>query len=143
MLKFLKSNEEEYGNDKLQTTHNGKLGGTYDQLIYIQNDDPTVYYTDISIYPVSSTYDDIRAEFGETGFGVKLLNKADKPSELEWDTVRAGEPIYLEDIGSTNGADITSLSSIWVRVICPGLTPAQIKSNMSIKCVFSVKQLGT
>lgn len=150
MLKILDSTKEAFGNivdfeheDPLRMTHDGKLGGSYEQLIYIKNDDATLYYTNVSLSPVSSNYDDIASEWGETGFGLKLLYGERRPTETEWDQVKSGEAIMLPDIGTTDAADIANYFPVWVRTVCPGLTPAQIKTNLSIKLSYRAKNLGT
>ena len=149
MLKILDSDKDAFGaivnfehQTPLRTTHDGKLGGSYDSLVYVKNDDPTLYYVDITFVPVSSTYDDIDGEWGETGWGLKLLYGERRPTETEWDQVKSGEPIDLPDIGSTDAADTVNYYPIWVRAIVPGMTPAQRKTNVSVKVSYHAKNVG-
>jgi hypothetical protein len=150
MLKILAATQIEFGtvvsgvySEPLRTVHDGKLGGAYDVLIYIKNDDTTKYYTDVLVEPVSSTYDDIASEWGETGFGLKLLYGERQPTETEWDQVKSGEAIYLPDIGDSLSADTGNYYPVWVRSICPGKTSAQIKTNVSVKVTCLTKQVGS
>jgi hypothetical protein len=150
MLKILDSTKTEFGtvtddtySDPLRTVHDGKLGGSYDALIYVRNEDVTLYYTDVTIGPVSNSYDDLAAEWGETGFGLKLIYGERQPTETEWDQVKSGESIVVPNIGTTSAADTQNFFPVWVRSICPGKTPAQIKTNLSVKLAFKVKQVGS
>jgi hypothetical protein len=150
MLKILDSTKTEFGSivddaytDPLRTVHDGKLGGSYDVLVYIKNEDLSAYYTDVSISPVSNSYDDLAAEWGETGFGLKMIYGERQPTETEWDQVRSGEAIVLPDIGTTTAADTQNFFPLWVRSICPGKTSAQIKTNLSVKLSFKTRQVGS
>lgn len=143
MLKFYDSSRTEFTTNPLRTVHDGHLGGHYDIQIYIRNDDNTKYYSDITLVPVSSTSPgDVLGEWGETGFGIKLLPGEQRPTEFEWDVVRSGESIILNDLGSTSSADIATYLPVWVRVICPASTPAQLKTNLGLKIEAISKQVG-
>lgn len=150
MLKILDENQAEFGtvvsnlySDKLRFSGNGKIGFSSDKLIYITNDDPTKYYTNITVSPMSVTYDDTLGEWGETGFGVKLILGERRPTEIEWDQIGPGDSIVIPDIGTTDSADIENLTPVWVRVIVPGLTRAQLKSNIRLRLTRQEKNLGT
>lgn len=144
MLKFYDNTQTEFTTNPLRTTHDGHLGGSYDTLIYIRNDDVTKYYIDIELVPVSSTsYDDVLGEWGETGFGVKLLPGTARPTEFEWDLVRSGESVVLDNIGSSTSGDDYTYLPVWVRVICPASIPAQLKSNLGLKVTSISKQVGS
>lgn len=143
MLKFYDNTQEEFLSNPLRTVHDGHLGGNYDILIYIRNNDITKYYIDITLSPVSSTNpDDILGEWGETGFGIKLLSGESRPTETEWDMVRSGESITLDNLGSSTSADVATFLPVWVRVICPGSTSAQLKTNLGLKIESVSKQVG-
>lgn len=150
MLKILNSERESYGSiidfvhqSPLRTTHDGKLGGNYDTLVYVKNDDPTLYYVDVQLKPVSSTYDDVEGEWGETGFGLKALYGERRPTETEWDQIVSGEPIDLPDIGTTDAADAANYYPCWVRAIVPGMSSAQIKSNIKLQLIYRARNVGS
>lgn len=150
MLKILDSNREAYGSivdfthqTPLRTSHDGKLGGSWDTLIYIKNDDPTLYYVDVTLNPASTNYDDIIGEWGETGFGLKVLYGERRPTETEWDQVKNGEPINLPDIGSSEAADTANYFPCWTRMIVPGMTPAQLKTNISLELSYHARNVGS
>lgn len=150
MLKILDSTKTEFGTvvddaytDPLRTVHDGKLGGSYDVLIYLKNEEVTLYYTSVTVGPVSNSYDDISAEWGETGFGLKMIYGERQPTETEWDQVKSGEAIAIPDIGSTDAADTQNFFPLWVRSVCPGKSPAQIKTNLSVKLSCQVRQVGS
>lgn len=150
MLKILDSTETEIGaiavntyDTPLRANHNGKTGGTKDTLLYIKNEDLTLYYTNVLMSPVSSTYDDLYSQWGETGFGLKLLYGERQPTETEWDQVSSGEAISLPDIGTTVSADVANLYPVWVRTICPGNSDAQIMTTIGIKITCKTRQVGS
>ena len=143
MLEFYDSDKNPFSSDSLRFKHDGHLGGTEDKLIYVKNNDLTLYYTSITIGPVSENTNNILGEWGETGFGLKLLYGQAQPTETEWDQVKNGESINIPDIGTTSAADNVNFYPIWVRNICPTMQSAQLKSDISLAIGYSPKQLGT
>lgn len=143
MIEFYDENMEKFESNPLRFTHDGHLGGTKDILIYLKNNDLTLYYTGVVLNATSTIYNDIVSEWGETGFGIKFLYGSRRPTETEWDQVKSGESISLPDIGSTEAADTANYYPIWIRTIVPGKTSAQIKTNMGIKISAYTKEVGS
>lgn len=150
MVRIFDNAQDEFGtlsmnqySGKLRFSGNGKLGFSTDQLIYLKNDDNTKYYTNVTLTPMSSNYDDIVGEWGETGFGVKLLIGERRPTENEWDQITPGEAISIPDIGTTDSANTSDYTPVWVRVIVPGSTKSQLKTNIKLRVNSQEKNLGT
>lgn len=120
----------------------GRLGGAFEQLVYIRNDDVANYYTNLSVGYEENIYQDT-GEFGETGWGVKYMYGERRPTEAEWDEVASGEPITLPDIGSTLAADTSTYHPIWIRVYCPGNTAAQLRENQLLRVSYLSTNVGS
>lgn len=114
-----------------RTFADGRLGGAYEQIIYLRNNDPTVYYTNVTVTYKCELYDD-SGEYGNTGWSVKYLYGERRPTEAEWDNVRTAEPLSLPDIGTIDAADTYTYHPIWIRVYCPGNISATIRDNQRL-----------
>ncbi len=125
-----------FSTDPLRTFHDGRLGGPHEVQVWIANNNPNHYYTNISLEPEMLVGEDWE-EFGITGWGIKLLYGERRPTLAEWDTVRSGDDIPLPDIGDEDGADTSTYHPIWVRVSCPGGESAQIRENIRLLLTFN------
>ena len=127
----------------VRARHDGRLGGADEQLLYINNDDPTVYYTDLSIVLESDgSYDEL-GEYGSSGWSFKFHYGERQPTEAEWDVVRSGEAIDLPDIGTIDTADTSTYLPVWLRVYAPGNIGAQYRTGYRIVINGYPKLLGT
>ena len=124
-----------------RTFSDGRLGGAHEKLVYLRNDNPSTYYTDLVLSYEQELYND-SGEFGDSGWGVKYLYGERRPTEAEWDEIRSGEPLVLPDIGTTLAADTYTFHPIWVRVYCPGGTAAQIRENQRVRLSYYEKKVG-
>lgn len=140
-LAFYDSTKTLFATLPLRTIHDGHLGSSQEDIIYLRNDDTAKYYTNLTVTFNVSSYEDI-GPFGTTGWGVKFITGERRPTEAEWDEVRAGDAVAISDIGSTLIADTFTYHPIWVRVICPGGEPAQIRDNQTIEVFFFERNVG-
>lgn len=140
-LAFYDDSKTLFGVSPLRTFHDGHLGGSQEKLIYLRNDDSAKYYTNITVHLEVDSYEDF-GPFGTTGWGVKYIYGERRPTEAEWDEVRAGDAIAIPDIGDTSLADTFTYHPIWVRVYCPGGEPAQIRENQTIKVFYFERNVG-
>jgi hypothetical protein len=125
-----------------QRTHSdGRLGGAFETVVYVRNDDPSTYFTDIVMSYESELYNDV-GEFGDSGWGIKYMYGERRPTEAEWDEVRSGEPLALPDIGSTVAADTYTYHPFWMRVYCPGGTAAQLRENQRLRISYYERKVG-
>jgi len=141
-LQILNSELQPFNNAPLRTFHNGHTGDSYEELLYIRNQNPAKYYTGVRIAPTWKDQYDAEGEFGTTGWGVKLMYGKRRPTEQEWDLVDPGSTISLPDIGTSEAADTFVNHPVWVRVFCPGNEPAQIKENIELRFSYSVREVG-
>jgi hypothetical protein len=115
----------------MRFTHDGELGSTVENRLYVGNDDETEYYTYITVYPESTTsQDDVSGT--ATGWGVKLAAGSVQPTEAEWDATDYGNTISISNIGTVSVSDIDTKLPFWVRVECPPGTPADTKTNIAL-----------
>jgi len=128
--------------DPLRFNLNGHSGGSHERLFYIRNHDPKYWYTNVTLQPVTVAGYDDNGEFGETGWGVKVMYGKRRPSEAEWDRVRTGDAVIIPDIGSTHAADTFTYHPVWVRYYCPGSVSAQIREATTLKISYNVRNVG-
>jgi hypothetical protein len=140
-LAFYDDQKVAFGALSLRTFHDGHLGGSYESLVYLRNSDSGKYYTNLSVHLEIDSYEDI-GEFGTSGWAVKYIYGERRPTEDEWDRVRSGDAIAIPDIGNTLAADTFTYHPVWVRVFCPGLEPAQIRDNQTMKVFFFERNVG-
>jgi len=143
-LSFFNADEDLLnGANPMRTFHDGRLGGGYEQLLYIANDDPTLYYTGLQISLISAGGYDEEGEYGSSGWSFKFHYGQRRPNEAEWDTIRSGETVELPDIGTTDTADTSTMMPVWVRVYVPGNIGAQYRTGYTLKIDGYPKLLGT
>lgn len=121
--------------DVFRTIHDGYLGGNYEFLFYIKNDDNTLYFTNINLNYVSTRYDG-SGPFANSGWSVKFMYGQRQPTEAEWNSVRSGATLALPDIGISTAADISTYHPIWVRVHCPARTASQKREHQSLQISY-------
>lgn len=138
-LKFLNADMDSLEGSQLRTFHNGHLGGAHEQLFYIRNEDPAVYYTNVKLTPVYVPDGQDLANKTELTWSVKLMYGSRRPTEEEWDLVSNGEILTLPNIGMQYLADTTTNYPVWVRVFCPGGENAKISSDFSFKLTYFTK----
>ena len=103
------------------------------------NLDKTRYYTDINLIPKFRTKYLDSGELGNTGWSVKLMYGQRRPTEEEWSTLPPAAAINIPDIGTSSRADTIRRHPIWIRIFCPGNTPAQIKENIYVELTYYEK----
>ncbi len=121
--------------DRFRPFVNGYTGRSFDQLIYLRNDDVSKYFTNVTVSIIASTYD-ANGEFGESGIGFKFIYGERRPTEAEWDIVETGAPISLPNIGEEGSADTSTYYPIWVRTIVSGGTNAGINDSFTIRVSY-------
>jgi hypothetical protein len=128
---------------EIVTAHNGVTGESVDVLIYVKNDNPAVYYTDVEATPNDSDFvDDTLGVYG-TGRGFKLSVGSRQPTETEWDNVIAGDFVIMTAVGTTAGADTTTFFPLWMRVIVPGNTEIQTFNDVNLVVTATERIVGS
>lgn len=113
-------------------------GISHDILVYLRNDDESVYYTDIL---VSLDSDLASGYLTEDGIFVKFLPGQAEPTEREWNMVLPAESLPLDDIGDNIAADTYSYLPFWIRIYIPGKTAAQYKSLGDLKIFYTERKV--
>jgi len=124
-----------------RTHKDGRLGGAYEEVVYLRNDDPSTYYVNLVAAYESELYAQ-SGELGDGGWSIKYLYGERRPTEAEWDEVRSGEPLQLPNIGSTLAADTYTYHPVWIRVYYPGGTPAQIRERQRLRVSYHERKVG-
>ena len=123
----------------VETIHDGKTGDVQTKQLFVKNDDSTLWYSNIVISPIDlvdpNPYGDII--YTETGWGVKLSSGEDEPSESEWDDIRWGEEIVIEDIGSDSSGDSVYYYPFWYLITCPPNTNAKVKTDIVLNVAYT------
>ena len=124
------------------TSHNGTLGEATDKLLYLRNEDPNTYYTSILVQ-VQDSYDsdDTKGPQG-SGWGVKFSKGSRRPTPSEWEAIAWDNLLSMDDIGTSETTNTTTYYPFWLRVIVPGNTPAQIKSEMILVVSAAERLVG-
>ena len=123
----------------ITTTHDGKDGDEKAIILYLRNDDNTLWYSNIKITPLdlvdANPYGDVG--YDETGWGVKLNKGGSEPTEAEWDDIDWGYHIDLDNIGSDGIGDSTTYYPFWYLISCPPNTNAENKTDIVLKVEFT------
>jgi len=141
-LAFYSAPGAPFGVGSLYTFHNGRMGGVQEKIVYVRNDDPTLYFESLELGVNLGTYVD-NGEYAETGWGYKFIYGTRQPTEGEWNTVYSGIPVTLPNIGSTHAADTSTYHPVWIRVFCPGQQPPQRRENATLELSFISKLVGS
>jgi len=113
-------------------TVDGITGGVVHRRIYVRNDDPTKFYTDIEVTPVVLSGTDIVT--GATkGYVWKLIVDDTQPAEEEWGLTSAGNTIALTDIGESGNGDTTTFLPLWIRIEVPRSSPVTSYQNIGLR----------
>jgi hypothetical protein len=121
------------------TTHNGKTGDVTTEQLYIRNNNSALWYSNIII----SSYDATRtptkddSDYESTGWGIKLSEGSEEPTEGVWENLLWNNRIEMDDIGSSASGDSTTYYPFWRLITCPPHTNIQIKKNIYIRVEYT------
>jgi hypothetical protein len=132
MLNFYDEDLNAFSTNPLRVTMDGRMGGNNDIKINIRNTDPTLYYVSVNIRVEYDIGYDANLD-SNSGWCVKIIYGDRRPTEKEWSDVPVDPVISIPDIGDTMAADTFTYHPIWVRIVCPGNVPAQIREPHKIK----------
>lgn len=99
--------------------------------LYLRNDDPTKYYTSVSLQ-----YGPEAVIANELGFKYKILKQENTPTEADWLTVSSGNEVEFDDIGTESLASLTFVP-FWVRLEIPRSTPQGIYSEARLIITYT------
>jgi len=106
----------------LAVTFDGRSGGTRQLRLYIRNDDPSHYYTAISLGLQDLGVTTI-IDRPEDGFAWKLSEGDIQPTLNDWANVAAANTVSFTDIGSASIPDSSTFLPFWIYIqVPPGLS---------------------
>lgn len=141
-LEIYDSTQTLYVGRPFRAVVNGFTGGSYEEQVYLRNDDVTAWYTNITVSASGSVYD-TNGELGTSGISFKFMYGERRPTEAEWSYVISGTAIVIPDIGDNTLADTSTYHPIWVRIYLPGNTAANIIDTFSINVGFLPRVVGS
>lgn len=113
----------------ITTVHDGRVEEPKDVLLYVRNDDAAKAYSTVVLDFTDYTYpDDI--EGSESGWSVKVKLGSLQPSEAEWATVVAGDPLSVPDISGVGS------EAFWYRVVSPRGLNVGLKLDIALKLTY-------
>lgn len=104
--------------NQIITTHDGKTGDSVELELHISADDIKVYYSSITLYPENLTSTNY-INGTSTGWGIKLREGDNQPTQSEWENISYGNTISFSNIGSGTYGDTSTYLPFWVRIECP------------------------
>lgn len=114
-------------------TFDGRYSGAQYKCIYLRNDDPIRWYSNIQVSLVDSSGNDI-TDNSMSGWVWKLISKETRPLLIEWDEITPGNTIALsDDIGSATLIDISTYLPVWVYVSIPRGQKIQTITDVKIR----------
>lgn len=131
----------EQGYSPLIITQDGSLGGSYEAKLFVRNDDPTEYYTNIQITPYSKVSPS-EVDGTSTGYGVKLKSGKTQPTEGEWEDVDYANTISISSIGSSSQGDTSSYRPFWARFEIPAGASASNRENVNLRVSFKANPVS-
>ena len=104
-----------------------RLGGRIVKKVYLNNDNPNTWYSELEVYFEDKTYaGDYQTNCMWTW---KLIQSPYEPVPEEWDAVADKNTISVSDIGTSSKANIQSYVPIWVRF---GVPAGLLAQNMTL-----------
>lgn len=121
----------------ITTTHKGNDGEIIELLLYLRNDDPNQWYSDISIVGIDvSSPDDTQGDLG-TGWGIKLSAGLEQPTKGKWAAIKFANTIIMPTIGGVGSPDTTTFYPFWYRIQSPPGIDVQTKIDIKLKIDFT------
>lgn len=109
-------------------TFDGRVGGFKETKLYIHNDDPIYFYTNIEL---SLRDENSVSIINNNGFEWKLFAGDQKPSFNEWKSIPVASSITFEDLGSLGNPDISTYLPFWIFI--------QIPANVNVQTFTRTK----
>lgn len=114
------SSNQSYTNP-LGITFDGRSGGTKEIRLYVRNDDPVFYFSDINLSLQDIGLENV-IDRASDGFTWKLSEGDTKPTYNEWANISPANNINFPQIGDVSQPDSSTYLSFWVQIsVPPGL----------------------
>lgn len=141
-LSVYSSTGERFSEDGAQskpitTTHKGNDGEVVELLLYLRNDDPFQWYSDITITSDDiSSPDDTEGDRG-TGWGIKFSAGVEQPTKSKWSTIKFGNTISMPVVGGIGSPDTTTFYPFWYRIQSPPGEDVKTKIDIKLQLDFT------
>lgn len=111
-------------------TFDGRNGGHKEVRLFLRNDDPTRYYTDLVL-----SFEDLEnppvTSRPEAGFVWKLSYGDTRPTFNDWSSLPAANSLTaIDDLGSTGNPDTSTYLPFWVFIQVPANLDIQVLTNV-------------
>jgi len=108
----------------LSLTFDGIAGGTLIRRYFVRNDGAVLFYTSITMVPVTKSGADIIS--GANSFSWKLIAGDAQPVDTQWGLLSPANTITLSNIGSSGSPDTSTFLPFWLRVTVPSGISVQV-----------------
>lgn len=119
-------------NNPLNLTFDGRLGGTKEVRLYIRNDNPLYYYTDITLVPTDPSAEPIIND-PDNGYVWKLSVGDTQPTTSDWKNISGANQITFTDIGSAGTPDTSTYLPFWILIQVPPGLAVDIKDAVKLQ----------
>jgi len=121
----------------ITTTHRGNEGESVELLLYLKNNDSNQWFSDITIKSIDTSLPDDTLGDKGTGWGIKLFQGAEQPSATKWASIRYGNNIKMDDVGSLGSPDTSTLLPFWYKITSPPEEDVRTKTDIKLQVDFT------
>ena len=124
----------------LATVHDGKTGDMYVTQLYLRNDNPLVWFSNIEVFPFDKNAGEILkgdVNYQDTGWGIKLSLSSSEPTQGMWEDIEWGESVLIDKVGDSGNPDTAKYHPFWYMITCPPNHDAAIKENITFRVEYT------
>jgi hypothetical protein len=111
-------------------TFDGRVGGYKEIKLYLRNDDPTFYYTNL-VLGLEDSNDEPIISRPEDGYVWKLHYGDLKPTYNDWLAKTPAAPLSnIDDLGESGDPDTSTYLPFWVYIQIPSNTDVQVFTSV-------------
>ena len=123
-----------------RTTADGSIGGTFVQTLFLRNDNPSLYFTDVDVRIIDNSNGAIYTV--SSSWSWKLIYAIHEPVPEEWNEIEKDNNLSFSSIGSTTKADTYNYYPIWIQWKIPSGIAAQNITDLFPRVVAYQKLVG-
>lgn len=109
----------------------GRVGGSFEQRLYLRNDDATLSFSGVHIAPVDSHSTSIVD--GTNGYGWKLNAGDTRPTVDQWNAITPGSSVTMSGLGTISVSDTSTYLPFWVQVSIPRNAPVSTYQQVQLQ----------
>ena len=139
---YIQKSEDGLQTNPIQTTHDGANGEVVEKKLFIRNTDNSVYYTAIRL----QAKPDNKVRVGDINYPeayiqYKIIVKETQPTKSEWASVQSGNEAIIDNIGTTDAADL-SYKPLWIQATISSGTRVGAINDIYIQLLAEQNPLG-